>query len=93
MRWFAYWSFCLLSLTQCNVTDVLSPVPRVHCSDIDPDAQVKQAMSSIQTAERRLVAAEAEAAAAKIRLVKAAEAEGESTRIQAAARAEGNYLA
>jgi regulator of protease activity HflC (stomatin/prohibitin superfamily) len=49
-------------------------------------------MSSIQTAERRLVAAEAEAAAAKVRLVKAAEAEGESTRIQAAARAEGNYL-
>jgi len=50
--------------------------------DIDPDAQVKQSMNRINAAERLKEAAELEADADKIRLVKAAEADAESKHLQ-----------
>ena len=50
--------------------------------DIDPDAQVKQSMNRINAAERLKEAAELEAEADKIRLVKAAEADAESKHLQ-----------
>ncbi len=50
--------------------------------DIDPDANVKEAMNRINAATRDKRAAEEEGEAAKIRKVKAAEAEAESKRLQ-----------
>jgi len=50
--------------------------------DIDPDQQVKQSMNRINAAERLKEAAELEADADKIRLVKAAEADAESKHLQ-----------
>ena len=51
-------------------------------TDIDPDADVKDSMNRINAAERLKVAAEMEAEADKIRLVKAAEADAESKHLQ-----------
>ena len=48
--------------------------------DIDPDAKVKHAMNEINATERLKIAAENEAEADKIRIVKAAEAQAESKR-------------
>jgi regulator of protease activity HflC (stomatin/prohibitin superfamily) len=50
--------------------------------DIDPDKEVKESMNRINAAERLKVAAEMEAEADKIRLVKAAEADAESKHLQ-----------
>jgi regulator of protease activity HflC (stomatin/prohibitin superfamily) len=50
--------------------------------DIDPDANVKEAMNRINAATRDKRAAEEEGEAAKIRKIKAAEAEAESKRLQ-----------
>lgn len=50
--------------------------------DIDPDAAVKASMNRINAAERLKEAAELEADAEKIRLVKAAEADAESKHLQ-----------
>ncbi len=51
-------------------------------TDIDPDANVKDAMNRINAATRDKKAAEEEGEAAKIRKVKAAEADAESKRLQ-----------
>ena len=51
-------------------------------TDIDPDSGVKTAMNTIQAQERLRVAAEHEAEADKIRVVKAAEAEAASKALQ-----------
>ena len=51
-------------------------------TDIDPDANVKDAMNRINAATRDKKAAEEEGEAAKIRKVKNAEAEAESKRLQ-----------
>lgn len=51
-------------------------------TDIDPAAEVKQAMNHINAAERRKIAAEYEGEAEKIRIVAKAKAEAESKRLQ-----------
>ena len=51
-------------------------------TDIEPAAEVKDSMNRISAAERLKVAAELEAEADKIRMVKAAEAEAESKHLQ-----------
>ena len=51
-------------------------------TDIDPDAQVKEAMNRINAAEREKVAAEYEAEADRIKIVAKAKAEAESKRLQ-----------
>ena len=51
-------------------------------TDIDPAAEVKQAMNHINAAERKKVAAEYEGEAEKIRIVAKAKAEAESKRLQ-----------
>jgi regulator of protease activity HflC (stomatin/prohibitin superfamily) len=50
--------------------------------DIDPDSAVKESMNRINAAERLKSAAEMEAEAQKIRLVKAAEADAEAKHLQ-----------
>lgn len=51
-------------------------------TDIDPDAQVKNAMNSINAADREKTVAEFEAEAERIRIVAKAKAEAESKRLQ-----------
>jgi len=51
-------------------------------TDIDPDAQVKEAMNRINASEREKIAAEHEAEADRIRIVAKARAEAESKRLQ-----------
>jgi len=51
-------------------------------TDIDPDAQVKQAMNRINASEREKVAAQFEGEAQKILIVEKAKAEAESKRLQ-----------
>jgi len=51
-------------------------------TDIDPDAQVKEAMNRINAAEREKVAAQYEGDAARILIVEKAKAEAESKRLQ-----------
>lgn len=51
-------------------------------TDIDPDAQVKQAMNRINAAEREKVAAHYEAEADRIKIVAIAQAEAESKKLQ-----------
>ena len=51
-------------------------------TDIDPDAQVKEAMNRINAAERRKVAAQYEGDAQRILIVERAKAEAESKRLQ-----------
>lgn len=51
-------------------------------TDIDPDAQVKDAMNKINAAERQKTAAEYEGEAERIRIVAKATAEAESKRLQ-----------
>ena len=51
-------------------------------TDIDPDAQVKEAMNRINAAERDKVAAQYEGDAARILIVEKAKAEAESKRLQ-----------
>ncbi len=51
-------------------------------TDIDPDAQVKEAMNRINAAEREKIAAEYEGEAERIRIVAKAKAEAESKRLQ-----------
>ncbi|MCB0519482.1 MAG: SPFH domain-containing protein [Lewinellaceae bacterium] len=51
-------------------------------TDIDPAAEVKQAMNHINAADRRKTAAEFEGEAEKIRIVAKAKAEAESKRLQ-----------
>lgn len=56
-------------------------VHQVLLTDIDPVAEVKQAMNAINAAQRRLKATEAEAEADKLRRVKQAEAEAAATHL------------
>jgi regulator of protease activity HflC (stomatin/prohibitin superfamily) len=69
-----------------NLADVMDEfgykIVRTLVTDIDPAPQVKDSMNRINAAERMRVAAEMEAEAAKIRVVKAAEAEAESKHLQ-----------
>ena len=51
-------------------------------TDIDPDAQVKEAMNRINASEREKVAAQFEGDAARILIVEKAKAEAESKRLQ-----------
>lgn len=51
-------------------------------TDIDPDAQVKEAMNRINAAEREKIAAQYEGDAARILIVEKAKAEAESKRLQ-----------
>ena len=51
-------------------------------TDIDPDAQVKEAMNRINASEREKVAAQFEGDAARILIVEIAKAEAESKRLQ-----------
>ena len=51
-------------------------------TDIDPDAEVKTAMNSINAAERQKIAAQYEGDAARILIVEKAKAEAESKRLQ-----------
>jgi regulator of protease activity HflC (stomatin/prohibitin superfamily) len=51
-------------------------------TDIDPDAQVKEAMNRINASEREKIAAQFEGDAARILIVEKAKAEAESTRLQ-----------
>ena len=51
-------------------------------TDIDPDAQVKEAMNRINAAEREKVAAQFDGDAARILIVEKAKAEAESKRLQ-----------
>lgn len=51
-------------------------------TDIDPDAQVKEAMNRINASEREKVAAQYEGDAARILIVERAKAEAESKRLQ-----------
>ncbi len=51
-------------------------------TDIDPDAQVKEAMNRINAAEREKIAAQFEGDAARILIVEKAKAEAESKRLQ-----------
>ncbi|NPA67981.1 MAG: SPFH domain-containing protein [Chlorobi bacterium] len=51
-------------------------------TDIDPDAQVKEAMNRINAAERKKVAAQYEGDAQRILIVERAKAEAESKRLQ-----------
>ena len=51
-------------------------------TDIDPDAQVKEAMNRINAAEREKVAAQFEGDAQRILIVEKAKAEAESKRLQ-----------
>ena len=51
-------------------------------TDIDPDAQVKQAMNRINASEREKIAAQFEGDAARILIVENAKAEAESKRLQ-----------
>ena len=53
-------------------------------TDIDPDAQVKEAMNRINAAEREKVAAQFEGDAQRILIVEKAKAEAESKRLQGA---------
>eukprot|EP01122_Echinamoeba_exundans_P001654 TRINITY_DN1166_c0_g1_i1.p1 TRINITY_DN1166_c0_g1~~TRINITY_DN1166_c0_g1_i1.p1 ORF type:complete len:394 (+),score=105.49 TRINITY_DN1166_c0_g1_i1:128-1183(+) len=56
-------------------------VHQVLLTDIDPVADVKNAMNAINAAQRRLKAAEAEAEAEKLKRVKQAEAEAAATHL------------
>lgn len=56
-------------------------IERVLVTDIDPDAKVKQAMNSIQVAQRDQIAATAQGEANKIRVTKEAEAQAEAARL------------
>ncbi len=71
---------------QNNLAEVMTDfgylIVNALVTDIDPDAGVKTAMNTIQAQERLRVAAEHEAEANKIRVVKAAEAEAESKALQ-----------
>jgi regulator of protease activity HflC (stomatin/prohibitin superfamily) len=51
-------------------------------TDIDPDAQVKEAMNRINASEREKIAAQFEGDAARILIVEKAKAEAESKRLQ-----------
>jgi len=51
-------------------------------TDIDPDAQVKEAMNRINAAEREKIAAQFEGDAQRILIVEKAKAEAESKRLQ-----------
>ena len=51
-------------------------------TDIDPDAQVKEAMNRINASEREKIAAQLEGDAARILIVEKAKAEAESKRLQ-----------
>ena len=57
-------------------------IVRALVTDIDPDAQVKEAMNRINAAEREKIAAEYEGEAERIRIVAKAKAEAESKRLQ-----------
>ena len=55
---------------------------KTFVTDIDPDAQVKEAMNRINASEREKVAAQFEGDAARILIVEKAKAEAESKRLQ-----------
>jgi len=57
-------------------------IKKALVTDIDPDAQVKEAMNRINASEREKIAAEYEGEAERIRIVAKAKAEAESKRLQ-----------
>ena len=61
---------------------MLTPIIKTLVTDIDPDAQVKEAMNRINSAEREKIAAQFEGDAQRILIVENAKAEAESKRLQ-----------
>lgn len=64
------------------MTDYGYDIIKTLVTDIDPDAQVKEAMNRINAAEREKLAAQFEGDAARILIVEKAKAEAESKRLQ-----------
>tara|TARA_B100000900_G_scaffold73801_1_gene58814 strand:+ start:73 stop:1008 length:936 start_codon:yes stop_codon:yes gene_type:complete len=67
---------------QVAMTEYGYNIIKTLVTDIDPDAQVKQAMNRINASEREKVAAQFEGEAQKILIVEKAKAEAESKRLQ-----------
>ena len=76
----------IANAVQNNLQDVMADfgyfIVNALVTDIDPDASVKTAMNTIQAQERLRLAAEHEAEANKIRVVKAAEGDAQSKALQ-----------
>lgn len=64
------------------MTDYGYDIIKTLVTDIDPDAQVKEAMNRINAAEREKIAAQFEGDAQRILIVEKAKAEAESKRLQ-----------
>jgi len=64
------------------MTDYGYDIIKTLVTDIDPDAQVKEAMNRINASEREKIAAQFEGDAARILIVEKAKAEAESKRLQ-----------
>jgi len=64
------------------MTDYGFDIIKTLVTDIDPDAQVKEAMNRINASEREKIAAQFEGDAARILIVEKAKAEAESKRLQ-----------
>ena len=67
---------------QYAMTEYGYQIIKTLVTDIDPDAQVKEAMNRINASEREKVAAQFEGEAQKILIVEKAKAEAESKRLQ-----------
>ena len=67
---------------QESMTEYGYNIIKTLVTDIDPDAQVKEAMNRINASEREKVAAQFEGEAQKILIVEKAKAEAESKRLQ-----------
>ena len=76
----------IADVVRSQLSDVMEEfgytIVKALVTDIEPAAEVKESMNRINAAERLKVAAELEAEADKIRMVKAAEAEAESKHLQ-----------
>lgn len=76
----------IADVVRAQLADVMEEfgytIVKALVTDIEPAAEVKESMNRINAAERLKVAAEMEAEADKIRMVKAAEAEAESKHLQ-----------
>jgi len=64
------------------MTDYGYDIIKALVTDIDPDASVKEAMNTINAAERKKIAAQYEGDAQRILIVERAKAEAESKRLQ-----------
>ena len=72
----------MAKLTVENIARTVYDIIKTLVTDIDPDAQVKEAMNRINAADREKTAAQYEGDAARILIVEKAKAEAESKRLQ-----------